>query len=407
MKRRRSFLISAANLGSVEAMVLLGEAYDDGLGIDKNPRERLHAWREAARLGSLEAKAKLARAFIFDFSDRLLTLREGITGRIALYIDGVGGTGTSIDAQFAGMFFGPRASDAGAAALAEAVMDAFREAPAGLEEQTLVNIGKALPDEIRIAVEQRLKADGFYAGEPKGYFGPEARKALAAWVDAKGPLGDIAEPPAVGELQQGEDPVATEIIDRLRDRAFELAMAAKTDDERLEALKLLNALARYGDIAPRWALVRNYHQAKVVRSVVTPAEVVRYALDLLVTRPPSVKKAEFEFAMDLAQIAEDGKFDAVGDATLAAIRDDPRLHDPLTLGGIMKQFIIFAPRACDAVLDAAKRAGIPASAPMAARKTRAPRFVQFAKAQGPAGVDAAARKAAALEIKSLDEQAAR
>ena len=99
-------------------------------------------------------KAKLARAFIFDFSDRLLTLREGITGRIALYIDGVGGTGTSIDAQFAGMFFGPRASDAGAAALAEAVMDAFREAPAGLEEQTLVKIGKALPDEIRIAVEQ-------------------------------------------------------------------------------------------------------------------------------------------------------------------------------------------------------------------------------------------------------------
>ena len=195
-------LISAANLGNVEAMVLLGEAYDDGLGIDKNPRARLRAWREAARRGSLEAKAKLASAFIFDFSDRLLTLREGVTGRIALYIDGVGGTGTSIGAQFAGLFSGPRASDAGAAALAEAVMDAFREAPAGLEEQTLVDIGKALPDEIRIAVEQRLKADGFYAGEPKGYFGPEARKALAAWVDAKGPLGDIAEPPAVGELQQ-------------------------------------------------------------------------------------------------------------------------------------------------------------------------------------------------------------
>ena len=210
----------------------------------------------------------------------------------------------------------------------------------------------------------------------------------------------------MGELQQGEDPVATEIIERLRDRAFELAMAAKTDDERLAALELLNALARYGDIAPRWALVRNYHQAKVVRSVVTPAEVVRYALDLLVTRPPSVKKAEFEFAMDLAQIAEDGKFDAVGDATLAAIRDDPRLHDPLTLGGIMKQFI-FVPRACDAVLDAAKRAGIPGlGSDGCAEDTRAA-LLQFARAQGPAGVDAAARKAAALEIKSLDEQAAR
>src|SRR6185295_18011897 len=96
------------------------------------------------------------------------------------------------------------------------------EAPAGIEEETLVKIGKALPDGIRIAVEQRLKDDGFYAGEPKGYFGPEPRQALAAWVDAKGPLGDIAVPPAVGDMQQGEDAVASEIIDRLRDRAFEL-----------------------------------------------------------------------------------------------------------------------------------------------------------------------------------------
>ncbi|TJW78014.1 MAG: sel1 repeat family protein, partial [Mesorhizobium sp.] len=57
--RATAMLINAANLGSVEAMVLLGDAYDDGLGIDKNPRERLHAWREAARLGSLKAKGKL------------------------------------------------------------------------------------------------------------------------------------------------------------------------------------------------------------------------------------------------------------------------------------------------------------------------------------------------------------
>ena len=184
-------------------------------------------------------------------------------------------------------------------------------------------------------------------------------------------------------------------------------MAAKTDGERLAALKLLNALARYGDIPPRWALVRNYHQAKVVRSVVTPAEIVRYALDLLVTRPDSVKKAEFEFAFDLAQIAEDGKFDAVGDATLAAIRDDPRLHDPLTLGGIMRQFTMMAPRACDAVLDAAKSAGVTGlGSDGCAEDTRAA-LIRFAKAQGPAGVEAAARKEAALEIKSLDEQAAR
>jgi TPR repeat protein len=53
-------LISAANLGNLEAMVLLGDAYDNGLGIEKNPRERLHAWREAARLGSLDAARRSA-----------------------------------------------------------------------------------------------------------------------------------------------------------------------------------------------------------------------------------------------------------------------------------------------------------------------------------------------------------
>ena len=42
-------------------------------------------WREAARKGSLEARLKIASAFTFDFSDRLLTLREGVTERVALY----------------------------------------------------------------------------------------------------------------------------------------------------------------------------------------------------------------------------------------------------------------------------------------------------------------------------------
>jgi TPR repeat protein len=201
-----AMLINAANLGSVEAMVLLGEAYDKGLGIDKNPRERLHAWREAARLGSLEAKEKLADAFPFDSFDRLMTLREGVTERIALYNDGVGRMGVGIlgdDAakvELGSLFSGP-ASAAGTAAVAGAVMDAFREAPAGLEDQNLVGIGKALPDEIRIAIETVLKSQGFYTGEPKGYFGPDVRVALAAWVDAKGPLPDVAETAAMAGSQ--------------------------------------------------------------------------------------------------------------------------------------------------------------------------------------------------------------
>ncbi|WP_292324622.1 hypothetical protein, partial [Mesorhizobium sp.] len=122
-----AMLINAANLGSVEAMVLLGEAYDNGLGIDKNPRERLHAWREAARLGSLTAKRKLANAFTFDSFDHLMTLREGITDRIALYNDGFGRMGAGVfgggaDIELSGLFSGP-ASSAGTAAVAAAVMD--------------------------------------------------------------------------------------------------------------------------------------------------------------------------------------------------------------------------------------------------------------------------------------------
>ncbi|MBN9549008.1 MAG: sel1 repeat family protein, partial [Alphaproteobacteria bacterium] len=185
-QKATAMLINAANLGSVEAMVLLGDAYDDGLGVDKNPRERLHAWREAARLGSLTAKSKLANAFTFDSFDHLMTLREGITDRIALYNDGIGRMGAGVfgggaDIELSGLFSGP-ASSAGTAAVAAAVMDAFREAPAGLDDENLVGIGKALPDEIRVAIETTLKSEGFYAGEPKGYFGPDARKALAAWV---------------------------------------------------------------------------------------------------------------------------------------------------------------------------------------------------------------------------------
>ena len=411
--RATAMLIDAANLGSVEAMVLLGDAYDNGLGIAKNPRERLHAWREAARLGSLEAKEKLADAFPFDSFDRLMTLREGVTERIALYNDGVGRMGVGILGDDAakvalGSLFSGQSSAAGTAAVAGAVMDAFREAPAGLDDQNLVGIGKALPDEIRIAIETTLKSQGFYTGEPKGYFGPDVRSALAAWVDAKGPLPDVTQTVAAAGSQPAspdKDTVAPEILGRVRDKAFTAAEAAKTQKEKLASLKLLNVLARYGDIASRWALVRNYHQAKIVRSVVTPEEITRYALDLLVTRPDGVDKPEFEFIFDLTQIAQDRKNAAAGNATLQAIRDDERLQDPLTLGGVMGQFV-FAPGACDAVLSAARKAGIADLGADGCEDDTRTALIAFAKGKGPSGMEAAARKAAAEEIKALDAQAA-
>ncbi|RUX20991.1 sel1 repeat family protein [Mesorhizobium sp. M2A.F.Ca.ET.042.01.1.1] len=411
-QKATAMLINAANLGSVEAMVLLGDAYDDGLGVDKNPRERLHAWREAARLGSLKAKRKLANAFTFDSFDHLMTLREGITDRIALYNDGIGRMGVGVfgandaDIELSGLFSGP-ASSAGNAAIAAAVMDAFREAPAGLDDDNLVGIGKALPDEIRVAIETTLKSEGFYTGEPKGYFGPDARKALAAWVDAKGPLDDAPSPQAAAGTQQAAPApggLGADVVNRIRDKVFAQAQVAKTDKQKLAAIKQLGILARYGDLPSRWVLVRNYHQARAIRSVVTPDEITRYALDILVSKPEGVEKPEFEFIFDLTQIAQDRKSKAVGGATLQAIRDDPRLQDPLTLGAIMGQFA-FAPDACDSVLAAARKAGIAGVGPEGCDEDTRTALIAFAKGKGASGVDAAARKAAVDEIKALDAQA--
>ncbi|RWD64843.1 hypothetical protein [Mesorhizobium sp.] len=413
-QKATAMLINAANLGSVEAMVLLGDAYDDGLGVDKNPRERLHAWREAARLGSLKAKSKLANAFTFDSFDHLMTLREGITDRIALYNDGIGRMGVGVfgandaDMELSGLFSGP-ASSAGTVAIAAAVMDAFREAPAGLDDQNLVGIGKALPDEIRVAIETTLKSEGFYTGEPKGYFGPDARKALAAWVDAKGPLDDAPSPQAAAGTQQAATApgdLDADLVNRIRDKVFAQAQAAKTDKQKLAAIKQLGILARYGDLPSRWVLVRNYHQARAIRSVVTPDEITRYALDILVSKPEGVEKPEFEFIFDLTQIAQDRKSKAVGSATLQAIRDDPRLQDPLTLGAIMGQFA-FAPDACDSVLAAAKKSGVDGVGSEGCDEDTRTALIAFAKGKGASGVDAAARKAAAEEIKALDAQAAK
>ncbi|TIW16627.1 MAG: hypothetical protein E5V81_22000 [Mesorhizobium sp.] len=201
----------------------------------------------------------------------------------------------------------------------------------------------------------------------------------------------------------GLDP---DVINRIRDKVFAQAQAAKTDKQKLAAIKQLGILARYGDLPSRWVLVRNYHQARAIRSVVTPDEITRYALDILVSKPEGVEKPEFEFIFDLTQIAQDRKSKAVGSATLQAIRDDPRLQDPLTLGAIMGQFA-FAPDACDSVLAAARKAGIAGVGPEGCDEDTRTALIAFAKGKGASGVDAAARKAAAEEIKALDAQAAK
>jgi TPR repeat protein len=403
-------LKQAAERDNVSALLLLGDAYDDGLGIAKDKRKRLDAWRRAAALGSLKAKSKIASAFTFDSFDRLMTLEEGVTWRIALYNNGYGrsftgilGADSAAEMEFMGLFMG-RAMEAGTDAVAEAVMNAFREAPAGLEDQNLVAMGKAFPPEIKVAIEKRLARDGFLRGSAEGYWGPDTRKALAAWVEAQ--IQPAATSPSDAETQperaeiSSEEPISKEAVGKLWDRIRADFRKAKTERQKRAALSKVNLLAQYGNIDARWALLPNYHQLDTVRRVVSAAEITRYGLDLMVAAPPSAEKVEFEFIFNATQIYQDGQSREFGRTVLAAIRDDGRLQDPLVLGGILKQFV-FAPGACDAVLDAAKRAGIDDMGEDGCDETSLSALVAYAKAKGPAGIDARNREAAAEALRNL------
>jgi TPR repeat protein len=404
-------LRQAAKGDNIEALLRLGDAYDDGLGIEKDKKKRLDAWRRAADLGSLGAKSKISRAFTFDTFDRLMTLEEGVTWRIALYNNGYGrsfsgmGFGAAdLGAQMDLDVFSGRAMEAGTDAVAEAIMNGFREAPAGLDDQNLVVMGKVFPQEIKVSIERRLARDGVYRGAPEGYWGPDARKALAEWVEAKG-YGTTTPAVVQTEDQPSEEPVVGELISKETiGRTWDMIRAdfkvAKTDKQKRAALAKVNILAQYGNIDARWALLPNYHQAANVRRVVSAAEITRYGLDLMVEKPPSAEKVEFEFIFNATQIYQDGKSREFGQAVLSAIRDDKRLQDALVLGGILKQFI-FAPGACDALLASGKSAGIDMMGDDGCDESSLAALVAFAKEKGPAGIDERNKKAAAEAIKAF------
>ncbi|MCB1494190.1 MAG: hypothetical protein KDJ86_00270 [Bauldia sp.] len=397
-------LLDAAERGDVAAMILVGDAYGDGLGIAENHRERLRWWREAAARGALAAREKLANAFVFDSFDKLMTLREGVTERVALYNNsGAGFVTSSGPVQLMGMFSGGRAMDAGTSPMASAVMDAFRVAPAGLAEEKLVPLIRVIPDAIRIEIERQLKAAEFFSGTPDGNFGPDVRQALADWVDAMGPLPDVDPSDAGGTTAPvAAGPLPMELVDRVRDRVFTAAMKKKmTDAERTAVIAQINALAAYGDLPARWVLVRNYHQSGAIRQGVSPAEVTRYGLDILVTRPEGVEKPDFEFIFDVTAMMDEGTIDQFGAALVNAVRDDERLRDPLTLGAIMQQ-MIFAPGACDSVLKAIETLKIADGGDDGCGEGARSAIIAFAKSSGAANVDSAARQAAAQTLAELD-----
>lgn len=409
-------IVKAADLGLVDAMLAAGKAYDDGLGVPKNPRERLRYWRKAAEMGSVEAKENLVSSFTFDFGARLMNLGEGISYAVALYGDGAGrrygdqtnlGGLSIVNVQMSSLFSGGRISDFPRKAIAAAVIDGLQMAPAGTADDKLVVLGKAMPQDVRSEIEKVLKAEGKFSGDPNGYFGPEARIALRDLVTARGPWRQAATNTAVAPTAQaqptaatGQPQIARAVVDSLREKAMQRMQSAKTDADRLAVIRMINALARLGDLQARWLLMSSYHQSGLVRKTVSAEELTRYSLDILVVKPDQAPKASFEFIFDLTSMYKQDRGRTFGAAFLAAVRDDPRLQDLSMLTEISKH-MMFAPGVCDAVLTAAKQQKVAGLDDEGCSERSLDAIVAYAKKAGPANIESKARAQAVAEVTKL------
>jgi hypothetical protein len=185
-------LIKAAELGNVEAMVLAAEAYREGLGVKRDDQKAVTLWRAAAKAGSLAGREALVWNFSFL---KEIGMEEQVGIVMSLFANGEGFRfGERLGPahlKLAGVFTNGRMLQSQPSSIAKALLSGFRHVPAALEDEIMIAIIKSQTDEVRIAVEAELKREGFYKGEPEGFFDPEVRDALRAYVKAKGPLVSV------------------------------------------------------------------------------------------------------------------------------------------------------------------------------------------------------------------------
>jgi hypothetical protein len=302
---------------------------------------------------------------------------------------------------FMGMFNNSRLDDFEPEEAILAFMDGFRASPAGLDDALLVPLAKELPQEVLARIETALAAAGFYKGEAKGYFRPDARAALRAWVAANGPLGPEPEPepepaPPVGPVLPD---IPAEVLAKATAATLERINTASTDQERAAGVKMAASLARFGDPHARFWLMRYYDDAAVLRAEISPEEMARFGLDLMLGKDPAMEKLDIEFTFAITQISMEGKRDAFAAGFLSTLRDDARLASKAGLGEML-QALIFVPEACDGIVAAAVNAGIEGLSPNDGCDSEAlgEGLLAYAQKAGPSGIEAKARAEAVAEV---------
>jgi TPR repeat protein len=174
--------LRAAELGDLDGMVALAKAYSDGLGTDRDPGQEVMWLQKAADLGSVAAQEKLLWGFRFGNGIRM---HDAVVSALRLW---AGGSGSVDSSEVGDVISTAFRQGSGPDAVAQAVMDGLRAGPAALDDSGLAYVQKNTPRELWLSIEARLLASGHYKGEVSGFFRPDARAALAAWVAEAGPL---------------------------------------------------------------------------------------------------------------------------------------------------------------------------------------------------------------------------
>lgn len=395
-------IIAAAEAGDVAAMELAADAYSSGLGLDKNNTEELRWQMAAAKAGSIEAQRGLVFFLPFRRSYEDLSIHDTLVSAIVLYADQL--SFSDLAMGFDRVFSAQDREELGATYIASGIMDGFRASLAARNDNFVVRVFKRVPKELNLVVEGILNSEGYLKKTPDGYMGPEARNALIAWARDRGlpeMEADRPPPPVVADARLTDVPVLpAELLEKLRDQAFKASMADKDKELQSQGMKLLATLAKYGDMAPRVAILKNYPESDAMRLEVLPGLATVYGIDVMLSEPPGAEKAPIDFIFTVTAVMQSGALPIAADVVLYTLRDDPRLRAKKGFNKVADQFI-FIPGMCDALAERARNAGITGVEDDGCSAASRKALVDWATAIGPIGAEAVVRREAAEALLKL------